>query len=221
MQTWRDTIATIYVCTDWKTHGHLDRYGSQTTQPVPAEPVDAEAAQEAARKQRRTVIANNKAWDSAEAVRRRWLTAYLARKTPEKGTAAFLAGEVVRGSHELRRAMEGSAALLCELLARKKRADLPALAAQATDARAQVLGLAVVLAALEESVTRESWRTPAEAAKRYFTFLAEHGYQLSDVEALVLGRKPAGRKIADGGAPASAGPPDACNPSAPAEEDAA
>ena len=44
---------------------------------------------EAARSERREVIANNRA--SAEAVRREWLRTFLAHKTAPKGTAVFLA----------------------------------------------------------------------------------------------------------------------------------
>jgi ParB family chromosome partitioning protein len=43
----------------------------------------------------------------------------------------------------------------------------------------------VVLAGLEDSLSRDSWRKPSDAARRYFAFLIEHGYQASDVELLI------------------------------------
>src|SRR3954466_3091866 len=51
----------------------------------------SEAEREPARAERRDVIESNKAWASAETVRRDWLRAYLIRKTAPKGTAAFIA----------------------------------------------------------------------------------------------------------------------------------
>src|SRR3546814_13408183 len=41
--------------------------------------------------ERRTLIANNKAWASAQVVRREWLTTLLSRKTLPKDTAAVIA----------------------------------------------------------------------------------------------------------------------------------
>ncbi len=158
---------------------------------------EADALTEQAREERRLVISNNRAWASAETVRRAWLKAYLARKSPAKGSAAFLAGELILGGFEIRRAMERGSTMLCELLGYKDRTarkTAAAAAGQASDARAQVLALAVVLAALEEDITREAWRRPTEANKRYLRFLASIGYQPSDVEQLVLGKPKPARK---------------------------
>lgn len=91
-------------------------------------------------------------------------------------------------------------AVSAELLGHKDRAALKAAAAAAantTDARAQVLSLAVVLAAIEESLSRDTWRNPSAAAGRYLAFLTQHGYQLSDVEQLVLPKKKTTRKTTD------------------------
>ena len=185
--SWKDKIEPVYVCTDWKAHGHAYRYGS--TQPPAAETAgmteaEAEAQQEAAREVRRTVIRNNKSWDSAVEVRVRWLKAYLARKTPDKGSAIFVAGELARGSWEIRKAMEQGSRMLEQLLG-VGRAGRETIADKSTDQRAQVIALAVVLAGLEDSLSRDSWRNPSDAARRYFAFLIEHGYQASDVELLI------------------------------------
>lgn len=65
----RRVLQEQYVCTDWAGHGHTDRWASST----PARKKAAEMSEqerEAAAAQRRDVIASNKAWDSAEPVRR-------------------------------------------------------------------------------------------------------------------------------------------------------
>src|SRR5690606_35292300 len=59
-----DGAETVYVCTDWRQHGHADRYDSgRSTQP--SGPMN-----EAEEAERRRVIESNKAWVSAEVVRR-------------------------------------------------------------------------------------------------------------------------------------------------------
>ena len=86
--------------------------------------------------------------------------------------------------------------MLPELLGCKGRLDLAAIADTASEGRGQVIALGIILAAMESSVTREAWRTPQPATKRYFRFLATIGYELSDVEQLVLS-KPRTRRPAD------------------------
>jgi ParB family chromosome partitioning protein len=117
-------------------------------------------------------------------VRVRWLKAYLARKTPDKGSAVFAAGELARGGWEIRKAMEQGSRTLEQLLG-VSRASREAIATNVTDGRAQVIALAVVLAGLEDSLSRDSWRNPSDTARRYFAFLIAHGYQASDVELLI------------------------------------
>lgn len=53
-------------------------------------------------------------------------------------------------------------------------------------ARATMLALALVLAAYEDGTTRDSWRNPTPATRRYFAQLRDWGYALADVEQLVL-----------------------------------
>ena len=172
----------VFLCTDWKTNGHRDRYSTTSAAPVTGEQASAE---------RREVIANNKAWRSAEAVRRRWITDFLTRKTPPKGAAGYLAGELARGGHEIRRAMETGQPLAATLLGvtGPTRDSVPALVAGASDARAQVITLAVVLAAVEASTSEALWRHSTDTVRRYLAFLTANGYPLSDVEQLAA--KPA------------------------------
>jgi ParB family chromosome partitioning protein len=173
----------VYVCTQWPQAGHRDRYNSGRPASAPMTEADTQ--------ERREVIANNKGWNSAETVRREWLRLFLTRKSAPKGPAAYLAGELARGLWELRRGMERGHQLAATLLGldqRKGQREVIATAAVgAADARAVVIALAVVLGDIEESTATHTWRDPSDTVRRYFGFLAENGYALSDVEQLAAG----------------------------------
>jgi ParB family chromosome partitioning protein len=124
----------------------------------------------------------------AETVRREWLRLFLTRKSTPKGSAAYLAGELARGPWELRRGMEHSHQLAATLLGLdhgKGQRDVIAAASDgATDARAVVIALGVVLGDIEESTGAHTWRNPSDTVRRYLVFLAGNGYTLSEVEKL-------------------------------------
>jgi ParB family chromosome partitioning protein len=170
----------VYVCTQWPKAGHRDRYSSGG-RPASA-PMSEDQKQE-----RREVIANNKAWKSAETVRREWLRLFLLRKSAPKGAAGYLAGELARGLWELRRGMERGhqlAATLMGLDGKGQRDVIATATAGATDARAVVIALGVVLGDIEESTGTHTWRNADDTVRRYLAFLAQNGYALSDVEQL-------------------------------------
>jgi ParB family chromosome partitioning protein len=73
------TAEVVYVCTDVKGYGHQPRYATISSPTRTPASEMSEAEREEAREQRRTVIANNRAWASAETVRRSWLRTFLAR----------------------------------------------------------------------------------------------------------------------------------------------
>jgi ParB family transcriptional regulator, chromosome partitioning protein len=179
-----------WYCTDPEGSGHQlpSSLSGRRSAPVP----DPEAASE----ERRRVLANNKAWRSAEKVRRRWLAELLSRKTPPAGAVQFLIEELARGDHSLRRALEDGHRFaqpllgLTELKPNYGRPSASAILdalATASSNRAQVIGLALVLGACEAATGVHTWRDPIDAASgRYFAALKRWGYPLSDVEQIVL-----------------------------------
>ena len=81
----------------------------------------------------------------------------LARKTPPKGAAGFVAIELASGERALSDALGyGGNSVLHEILGVKARDDLAESASNATDARAQVLTLAFVLAAYENATSKDT-----------------------------------------------------------------
>jgi len=196
-----------YVCTDFAARGHTPRWrahdsgsGRKTT----AEMTDDERA--AARAERRDVIQSNKDWDSAETVRRQWLRTFLSRKTAPATAAGFIAGSLARTDHAVTQALTYGNRLAHDLFGLPDQAPTlgrraPAmveLVGKATDARAQVIALGLVLAAYEEATSRNSWRTVSDSTTRYLRFLEAHGYELSTVERRACGEAPQPDPEADG-----------------------
>lgn len=184
---------TEYGCTNPAKNGHADRYGS-SSKPAAADMTDAE--REKAKTARRLVIDNNKAWDSAQVVRREWITEFAKRKTPPNGTAAFIAGALSADRYILTH--EGNQTTREKLctewgLPMKKhgyghRVDVPA---STTENRALMIALVQVLAAHESSVDRMDWRRDGKTERhgRYLRFLESAGYALSDVEKYAVSSK--------------------------------
>jgi hypothetical protein len=72
-----------------------------------------------------------------------------------------------------------------------RRDDLATLLDGASDKRLTLVTLAVVLAAYEATLDRQSWRHDGGCAeKHYLQYLESLGYQLCDVERLAAGLPP-------------------------------
>lgn len=193
------------LCLDWREHGHRLVHDDRRPGPLsdgPAAPVDQaaeEARKQAETEERRRVIRLNKEWKSAEVVRRNFLTQLLTRKTPPKGAGMFVAGMIARRTYEFKYALEHGHHLATELLGLTAgeghawRADIEALTKtldRASEARAQVITLGLMLASIEGRTDTHTWRRVDETVIAYFAFLAEQGYPLSEVEAIAVGQDP-------------------------------
>ena len=128
------------------------------------------------------MLAHNKAWRSAEVVRREWLASFCARKTPPKGAVRFVVESLMRADRPLVAALDRRNTSAGELLG-----ESLALTDSTSDSRAQVVGLGLVLAAYEADTGTHSWRNPSPVTARYLQFLATHGYELAKVERLACG----------------------------------
>jgi ParB family chromosome partitioning protein len=151
--------------------------------------------------ERRTLIANNKAWASAETVRREWLTALLSRKTLPRGTAVVVATGLTLHRQAISTATRDGNELAHQLLGLEAsgyfRADKLAALVQGSPSKALHVALAVVLGACESVTDKQSWRYPTTTDAAYLTQLAAWGYSLSDVEQIVTGTT--GSKATTGG----------------------
>lgn len=150
--------------------------------------------------ERRTLIANNKAWVSAEVVRREWLGTLLSRKTLPKDAAVVIAHGLTTHRQAVSAATRDGNELAHQLLGLEPshydQADKLAALIEQTPAKAQHVALAVVLGACESVTSTQTWRTPSPTDAAYFTQLAGWGYSLSDVEQIVTDQ--ANARVNDG-----------------------
>lgn len=143
--------------------------------------------------ERKTLIANNKAWDSAEVVRREWLASFLSRKTLPKDATAFVAVGLTRHRADVSSAIGAGNRFAAVLLGLPEPEGY--WSASPVDGYAEQPGkaahaiLAVVLAGMELATGRHTWRNPSSTAVRYFGQLAAWGYALSEVEQIVVEAK--------------------------------
>ena len=185
------------VCTAPAEHGHISKISPP--RPAGTEPGDAaggtdtdqlaDEVAEAKRAERRKVIENNRSWRAAEDVRRQWLTQLFARKSPPKGAQRYVLAEFARAHWRLCNKIGQGHQLACQLLGLESPSHDTLFDAMTTasDGRAQVLALAIVLGAYEDHTSTETWRSPTPQDRDYLAKLVEWGYQLSDIEAGVLG----------------------------------
>lgn len=190
--TYDETTATataVYGCSNYKSAGHL-RWTDPTEQTERTPLSDAERAE------RRQVRESNAAWRSAETVRRDWLPTLARRKTPPKGSAEFVARAVLHEGSTLATAAMNGHRLAAKILGHKDdrgtRDYVSGLLAKATTPRSQVIALVVVLAAIEEATSAQTWRHvyPDGTVARYLTALETWGYDLADIEHVTCGRTP-------------------------------
>jgi len=184
-------VASDYYCLDPDAAGfalseRFQRVQAQGGQ-VTATPTIAE--REAEKRERRKVLALNKAGDAAQGVRRAFVTSLLQRKTPPKGSALFIAKMLTADPSLL--AGYTAAVTAAELLGVASD-QLVASTADSTDQRAEIITLGLVLSALEIRAPKGAWRAPSAhvvGPKEYLGFLADCGYSLSTVEQVMTGAK--------------------------------
>ena len=193
-----------HLCTDPEQYGHTNVHGTPSETPTQEQQTAEDEAADAARKteERRRVRQRNTEWRAATKVRTTHLKALLARKAPPAGALNLIVEAMARGETQPLMSSFGHQTA-CELLgltgdgaAATHRDLLLAELARASEKRAQVIALAMVLGAAEHGVRDvHTWQSAegtywsaygAPAAARYLAWLAEHtGYPLSDIEAEV------------------------------------
>jgi len=175
----------VWYCADPNAHGHRSVSGRKLG--------DGDIDLEAQRAERQRVLAGNKAWRSARTVRREWLTGQLTATKPLKGASRFIA-EALAQRYTLRFALERLNETGRELLGVKDDdgSALSELVSRASETRATMITLALVIGAYEDCAGDDAWRYPGRYREtgRYLTTLAGWGYELSAVEQAVADGKP-------------------------------
>jgi ParB family chromosome partitioning protein len=174
-------FTAIYGCSDPVEYGHVD----VSTTPARSAHNSRQVSEEEASAERRRVLANNKAWRAAETVRREWLKTLVSRKTVPKRSLRYILMELAIGGYQLHDAMQKRHGFACELLGIST-ATLTTTLSEASDARSQMITLALVLSAHENDLGVHTWRIPTGAADRYLSQITEWGYELSEIEQSVI-----------------------------------
>lgn len=179
-------------CLDWRKHEHVDwvstlSFGNSST---PAKPTTTPEQDTAAR---RRVRENNPRWRSTEEqVRRPFLCKLASGKKPPKQAQRFINEVLSTATYEMRRACEKNHRFACELFGYTFERGKPhpfAPTSRDTEQASTLKTLAMLVGALEETLSVKSWRNPSPEAQLYFRWLAFWGYKLSKVEQLVLDPK--------------------------------
>ncbi|MBG6059802.1 ParB family chromosome partitioning protein [Cryobacterium sp. MP_M5] len=176
-----DTAFVRYYLKDPKAAGFRKSSGSGATSGPMTDDEKAE---------RKTLIANNKQWASAEVVRREWLAEFLSRKTLPKDTAKAIAVGLTVHHGVVGKAIQNGNVLAHTLLGLERAnywsADKLSALVDHSPTKAQHVTLAIVLAGIEDSTSKGTWRYPDAHSALYFGQLAAWGYNLSEVEQIVI-----------------------------------
>ena len=140
--------------------------------------------------ERKALIANNKEWDAAEAVRREWVTQFLARKTLPKNAQAVIAQALATARWKIADGLTSGSSMAKAFLSIEDnhRGDELADYLAARPGRATHVTLAIVLGGIEQNTGRNTWHSPANDTAWYLNTLAEWGYTLCPVEQIAAMR---------------------------------
>lgn len=188
----------VPVCVDPVANGHELPKHMQRQQPKKkaADMTDAERAKASA--ERKLVVENNKAWQSAVTVRREWLGEFARnRKTVPAGAEAFVLGEFLTLPWYLSNHLNNARTLLDRAVhgdkvmhSHDEMAKLLIGKTGGSAKRAIVMQLALVFAAWEggagdDDAGKGKWRRFDVSDTRVLRFMEKCGYGLSEVERLV------------------------------------
>ena len=183
---YRGQHSTKPVISGWKELGFTPKYerydlGTQAQKGPMTEEQKAE---------RNTLIANNKAMESATKVRREWVKTMLARKTAPKGWQYFTVHAITHHP-ETASGYDGKVAI--EMIGAKTGEDTDRWGWNPlrdhianTTARPEFALLALICAGYEKSIHKDSWRSAGQVHNAYLTQLVIWGYKASEVEQIIL-----------------------------------
>lgn len=175
-----DDVRTYGVCTE--PQHHHDRWGGNTQAKAKLSELSDEEA-DVRRAERRTLIANNKAWDSAETTRRTWLSEFISRKTLPKDADTFAALTFTQHAFLVN---SDNRSIAEEITGVSYPHGLQKLV-ESTPTKAAHVTLAVAISAREHHTSRDSWRNTNTADIDYLIQLERWGYTLSPVERIAAG----------------------------------
>lgn len=177
-----NAISVRKVIANWEANGYtLQPYYGGPSSSTQSGPMTEEQKEE-----RRQVIKNNKLWDASTEVRQQWLMTLLSRKNPPTGWARFTATTLANYGNSVAKATAQKQELAAGLAGVKEPSyrsykELT----DKTSTNSDTMVLAMMLAAHESDLSRDSWRRPGQQAAYYLFQLQDWGYTLSEVESII------------------------------------
>lgn len=182
-QDYRGEFSTVPVIVGWKELGFTERYNYHSSSANKGPMTEEQKAE------RKTLIANNKAMESATTVRREFVKSLLAKKQPPKGWQYFTVHAITHHS-DVARTYDGAVA--AEMVSAKMEGEkswgwnpLKDHVAKST-ARPEFSLVALVCAGYEKAIAKDSWRNPYQSHIDYLNQLVTWGYTPSEVEQIII-----------------------------------
>lgn len=180
-QDYKGECSTVPVIVGWKKLGFKDRYSfSSSAQTGPMT--------EEQKAERKTLIANNKAMESATTVRREFVKILLTKKQAPKGWQYFTIHALTHHSETA----GYDAQVAAEMISAKTDGEkswswnpLKDHVAKST-ARPEFSLIALVCAGYEKTIAKDSWRSPYQSHRDYLNQLVLWGYTASEVEQIII-----------------------------------
>ncbi|MEC3853928.1 ParB/RepB/Spo0J family partition protein [Paenarthrobacter ureafaciens] len=174
---------TVPVIVGWKELGFTSRYGYGSSSATKGPMTEEQKAE------RKTLIANNKAMESATTVRREFVKTLLAKKQAPKGWQYFTVHAITHHA-DVARTYDGEVA--AEMVSAKTGGEkswawnpLRDHVAKST-ARPEFSLIALVCAGYEKAIAKDSWRSPSQTHVDYLNQLVLWGYTCSEVEQIII-----------------------------------
>ena len=181
-QDYRGEFSTVPVIVGWKELGFTERYNYHSS-------ANKGPMTEEQKAERKTLIANNKAMESATTVRREFVKSLLAKKQAPKGWQYFTVHAITHHT-DVARTYDGEVA--AEMVSAKIDGQkswgwnpLKDHVAKST-ARPEFSLIALVCAGYEKTLAKDSWRSPFQSHRDYLNQLVTWGYTPSEVEQIII-----------------------------------
>lgn len=174
--TWQGEVTETLLITGWHEAGYTDKHGAAAVLPPTTEEEEAAAAE--AKEVRRKVIANNKAMDAANVVRREWVATFLTRKSLPKDAAMFVARALTQGNTTNAQVQR----IAADLMGLESQGYYALGAFEEIPKRAEVITLALAIATVEAYIDKTAWRNPSSMVRVYLAQVIAWGYEASEVE---------------------------------------
>ena len=184
-------------CVDPKAGGHADAWAHvrtgnrQVDDGTAADTDDDETERERRSAERKQTLANNRALDVANGVRREYVTNLLGRRKVT-GEVQFVMHTILN-DYEVLSLLKGDTWVALTGAKAKPhswhwRGDVAAglLGKAPTDADRSHVAFGMVVASIESTIDKTAWRGAGDRLSDYLTFLKGTGYTLSDIEAEIV-----------------------------------